>query len=232
MNELGISSAYTASATSVYSSNQVNPIKDRQELSVAEKKLADSSYPGEINDEAIISDEAQKLLAKENGDSKSKDAESSSNLPKSTQELTPDQEQVVAKLKARDAEVRAHEQAHIAAAAGISASAPTYDYQTGPDGKKYAVGGEVTVSFVQGKDPAENIANAEAMEAAALAPAQPSSQDMAVAKSAEKIIAEAKQQLAEQQQAATDTGNKTDETGKIQGTATKNNIDSSALTIS
>ncbi|HBA64604.1 MAG TPA: hypothetical protein DCZ48_00195, partial [Methylococcaceae bacterium] len=41
-------------------------------------------------------------------------------------------------LKARDAEVRAHEQAHLNAAAGIAVSGASFSYQTGPDGNRYA----------------------------------------------------------------------------------------------
>ena len=42
-------------------------------------------------------------------------------------------------LKATDTEVKAHENAHKAAAGGLRTSAPNYEYETGPDGKKYAV---------------------------------------------------------------------------------------------
>lgn len=231
MNNLGISSAtnaYKASVNALYGTAQVSLIKNGQESSDAEISLPDNSPTGEIKDEAIISDEAKTLLAKDQngtlpdkssdnvktedqGTEKSKEKDT---LPQPKRELTPEQEQEVAKLKARDVEVKAHEQAHIAAAAGISTSAPTYEYQTGPDGKEYAIGGEVSVSFVAGKDPAQNMAHAEAMKAAALAPAQPSSQDIAVAADAEKIIAEARQELAQQQTEANTASDKSDKTEK------------------
>lgn len=202
MNNIGMISSYSAyaenstyktSAISAYNSTQAI---SNQGISDAQNSLTKTSPTDEIKDEAIISDEANNLLANDKSNAPEPKKDSTN---KYGEKLTPEQEQVVAKLKARDAEVRAHEQAHISAAAGISASAPTYEYQTGPDGKQYAIGGEVTVSFVEGKDPKENIANAEAMLASALAPSQPSSQDMAVASSAEKIIADAKQELAEKE---------------------------------
>ncbi|MDD3436603.1 MAG: putative metalloprotease CJM1_0395 family protein [Candidatus Gastranaerophilales bacterium] len=209
MNSLGMLSAYSAytqSINSVYSPSQVSFVKNKQEISPAEDLLTDASSGDDINDEAIISDEAKALLASEESETKQGNTDNNtdndtSNKPsaKMQEELTLEEKQVIAKLKARDAEVKAHEQAHIAAAAGISASAPHYDYEIGPDGKKYAVGGEVNISFIESSDPAENIAKAKAMKAAALAPAQPSAQDRAVANDAARIIAENKQELKEQQ---------------------------------
>ncbi|MCA8932648.1 MAG: hypothetical protein KDA49_09290, partial [Rhodospirillaceae bacterium] len=58
--------------------------------------------------------------------------------------LTEEEQAEVDALKERDAEVRRHEQAH-AAAGGAYAGQPTYEYQTGPDGNRYAVGGEVNI---------------------------------------------------------------------------------------
>lgn len=100
------------------------------------------------------------------------------------------------KLKARDAEVRAHEAAH-ASAAGSHGGAASYDYEQGPDGKRYAVGGEVHVQLQSGRTPDETIANAQQVRAAALAPAQPSSQDHAVASQAAAMEAKARSEKAE-----------------------------------
>lgn len=197
MDNLGISSAFSA-----YKVNQVSFIRDKQESSCAENPPVKSSYPDEINDEAIISDKA-KALSEMDESERSEESKGSEKTEKdnirSNDELTLAQEQEIAELKARDLEVKAHEQAHIAAATGINVSAPSYDYQIGPDGKKYAAGGEVNISFVEGGDPASDIAKAKIMKAAALAPAQPSSQDLSVARNAERIIAESKKELAEQQ---------------------------------
>jgi len=211
MNSLGILSAYSAytgKANSAYGSASTSETKDIQRVSDAQNSQNNIASE-DINDEAIISDEAKNLSAAEqklsqnnlpNADkTKSKDSEETQEIkPKSGEELTPEQEQEIAKLKARDVEVRAHEQAHIAAAAGISTSAPRFDYQTGPDGQKYAIGGEVSISFSESGDPSKDIASAEAMRASALAPAEPSSQDMSVARAAEKMISEFKKELSEQ----------------------------------
>jgi hypothetical protein len=109
---------------------------------------------------------------------------------------------LIAQLARRDRDVREHEAAHQAAGGNLVGSA-RLDYQVGPDGHAYAVGGEVSVdvSAVSG-DPAATIAKMERVRAAALAPADPSSQDVAVASEAEAIAADAQRQLAEQQRRA------------------------------
>lgn len=109
---------------------------------------------------------------------------------------------LIAQLARRDRDVREHEAAH-QAAGGNLVGAARLDYQVGPDGHAYAVGGEVSVdvSAVSG-DPAATIAKMERVRAAALAPADPSSQDVAVASEAEAIAADAQRQLAEQQRQA------------------------------
>ncbi len=118
--------------------------------------------------------------------------------PKDPNTLSPAQEEVVQKLRERDAEVRRHEQAH-AQVGGQYASAPSYDYQTGPDNKQYAVGGEVQIdaSPVPG-DPEATIAKLEIVKRAALAPAEPSAQDRKVAALADQTILQAQAELLNQ----------------------------------
>jgi len=105
--------------------------------------------------------------------------------------------QEVAQLQDRDQEVRAHELAH-ATVGGASTGAPSYSYQTGPDGKQYAVGGEVSVDLspIPG-DPTATIAKMQKVHAAALAPANPSTQDNRVAASAAQAILQAQSELLE-----------------------------------
>lgn len=96
-------------------------------------------------------------------------------------------------LKARDREVRQHEQAH-KAVGGQYAGAVSYEYQQGADGKRYAVGGEVSIDVSSEKDPEATMKKMRQVKAAALAPANPSSQDLSVAAEASKKEAEAKQE--------------------------------------
>ena len=100
-------------------------------------------------------------------------------------------------MKARDQEVRAHEEAH-AAAAGPHGGSPSYTFEEGPDGKQYAVGGEVPIRLTKGRTPEETIANAQQVRAAANAPAEPSGQDRKVAAMASQMEAEARAELTAQ----------------------------------
>jgi len=100
--------------------------------------------------------------------------------------------------------------AHQAAGAGITGSV-SYSYERGPDGQMYAVGGEVSIdtSAVSG-DPRATLEKAEAIIRAAMAPAEPSSQDYRVAASARAMAAEARAELAqmEESEASEETGKK------------------------
>jgi len=58
----------------------------------------------------------------------------------------------IQELAARDREVRAHEQAH-AAVGGAYAGAPSYQYETGPDGVRYAIAGQVQIDTSKGSTP-------------------------------------------------------------------------------
>ena len=101
---------------------------------------------------------------------------------KNGQELSPREQAQLEELEARDREVRRHEQAHIAAGTGHIVRGAQFSYQQGPDGGRYAVGGDVhiDVSPVPG-DPEATIEKARKIYTAALAPAQPSTQDRQVA---------------------------------------------------
>lgn len=112
--------------------------------------------------------------------------------------LSEAQQKEVAALKARDDDVRRHEAAH-QAAGGALAGAASFSYEQGPDGKSYAVGGEVPIRISQGGSPQETIRNAQTVRAAALAPDDPSGQDRAVAAEASQIEQQARQQLSQQQ---------------------------------
>ncbi|WP_207479802.1 putative metalloprotease CJM1_0395 family protein [Arenibaculum pallidiluteum] len=109
-------------------------------------------------------------------------------------ELSEDEQKAVRELKARDQEVRAHEQAH-ASVGGQHAGSPSYSYQAGPDGRRYAVGGEVQIDTSPEADPEATIRKMEVVKRAALAPAEPSSADVKVAASADRIRQDAEREL-------------------------------------
>ena len=115
--------------------------------------------------------------------------------PKTDLELSEEERRLLNELRARDAEVRAHEQAHLAAAGPYANGGPTFEYQTGPDGKQYAVGGEVSIdtSPVPG-NPEATARKAQTIKRAALAPSDPSAQDRQVAAQAAQLEAQARQE--------------------------------------
>lgn len=110
-------------------------------------------------------------------------------------ELSQDEKQQVSELQARDTEVRAHEAAHIAAGAGVVTGGASFTYQTGPDGKQYAIGGEVPINMSEGSTPEATIAKMQQARAAAMAPADPSPTDYRVAASASMIEMKAQAEL-------------------------------------
>ena len=116
------------------------------------------------------------------------------NLAATATELTEEEQKRVKELKKRDAEVRAHEQAH-ASAGGTLAGSPSYETERGPDGRTYAVGGDVSIDVSPAQTPSATMAKADQIVRAALAPADPSSQDMRVAASARQMRAEAQAEL-------------------------------------
>ncbi|PIE59490.1 MAG: hypothetical protein CSA32_03830 [Desulfobulbus propionicus] len=109
-------------------------------------------------------------------------------------ELTSEEKKQVEELTRRDNEVRTHEQAH-KSVGGQYAGAITYTYQSGPDGKRYAVGGEVSIDVSEDDTPEETIKKMEIVRRAALAPAEPSGADRQVAARASAKAARARQEL-------------------------------------
>ncbi len=132
-------------------------------------------------------------------------------------ELTEAEQDLITQLKARDQEVRAHESAHMSAG-GAAAGGASYTYQSGPDGNQYAIGGEVPIAIDTGGSPEQVISNAQQVRAAALAPAQPSSQDMSVAAMASQIEMGARSELAQEKQAELAEQLKPEEAPELPGT--------------
>ncbi len=97
----------------------------------------------------------------------------------------------IQELRIIDQKVRQHEMAH-KIVGGQYAGAVHFEYVRGPDGRLYAVAGEVEIDTSEAPTPEETIKKMEQVKRAALAPPNPSSQDRRVA-----AIAEAKRRKAE-----------------------------------
>ena len=132
---------------------------------------------------------------KDNGSDQSAGREGAESEQEKRQQQSEDKK--VEELKDRDNEVRLHEQAH-AATGGQYAGAPTYEYETGPDGKRYAVGGEVSIDIAEAKTPEETVRKMQQVKAAALAPAEPSPQDYKVAAQASQKEQAARADIAQE----------------------------------
>jgi len=113
-------------------------------------------------------------------------------------ELSDEEKKRLEELKKRDREVRRHEQQHKAIGGQYVLGGATYEYERGPDGQLYAVGGEVKIDVSKESDPEATIRKMEIVQRAALAPADPSPQDRRVAAEASRIANQARAELAQQ----------------------------------
>ncbi|MCI7463062.1 MAG: hypothetical protein MSA79_00205 [Campylobacter sp.] len=115
-------------------------------------------------------------------------------------ELSLEEQRIVSELQAADTNVRAHEAAHMAAGGGLTSPA-SYTYEQGPDNKMYAVAGEVGISTSQGNTSQESLNKAQTIRRAALAPADPSPQDLKVAAQAASMEMSARAQIMQEKMA-------------------------------
>jgi len=115
-------------------------------------------------------------------------------------DLSEEEKKQVNDLEKRDQEVKTHEQAHIAAGGTYVQGGADYETTKGPDNKDYAISGEVQIdtSPISG-DPEATIDKMRTVRAAALAPAQPSATDQAVAAEAAQQEESAKKEKQEKE---------------------------------
>lgn len=130
--------------------------------------------------------------------------EDDATAPKGTngQTLAPEDIELLKDLQARDREVRRHELAH-QIVGGQFAGGASYTFERGPDGGRYAVAGEVPIDVgaIPG-DPQATIEKMRKVRAAALAPAEPSAQDRAIAAQASQTLMAAQLEFALQRHEA------------------------------
>jgi hypothetical protein len=162
----------------------------------ADKLKTPGQVPQPLTYEKPISQTGQQLntqndSARDNGQDASEGKE---NAEEQQQQQQAEQNQLT-KLQQRDAEVRAHEQAH-ASLGGQYASSPEYEYERGSDGRRYVVSGKVSIDISKAATPQETLLKADQVKAAALAPAKPSVQDLRVATEATQIALEARAEIA------------------------------------
>lgn len=146
-------------------------------------------------------------------------------------ELSLEEQRIVTELQAADTNVRAHEAAHMAAGGGLTSPA-SYTYERGPDNKMYAVAGEVGISTGEGNTPQESLNKAQTIRRAALAPADPSPQDLKVAAQAASMEMSARAQIMQEKMAQnsqnTNNSNETsgDAVNSAENSAENSNVNS------
>lgn len=141
-------------------------------------------------------DSSEEVLKDKNTSKDKEDDSQNLTVKAKEQEFSQEELKQIKQLKARDREVKAHEQAHLSAAGSYALGGTSYTYQKGPDGVNYAIGGEVNIdtSEVPG-DPTATLRKAETIRRAALAPAEPSTQDQTIAQKASAMAAKARAEL-------------------------------------
>lgn len=143
----------------------------------------------------------QGLLANQERSGKSRensaiDEKSGTGSVEASRTASPSDRAEIALLQQIDRRVRDHERAHLAAGDGVVRGGASFTYTRGPDGKNYAIAGEVPIDTSPGRTPEETVDKAAAIERAALAPADPSSQDRRIAGQARGMGAEAALEVA------------------------------------
>ncbi len=113
------------------------------------------------------------------------------------QKLEQSEQRILEELRATDRRVRAHEMAH-KVAGGPYAGPPQFKFVRGPDGRLYAVAGEVKIDTSEEKNPEDTIRKMRQVIRAALAPADPSPQDRRVAAEAAQKLRKAQMELMRQ----------------------------------
>lgn len=103
-------------------------------------------------------------------------------------ELTAAEQRLVTMLKGRDHAVRQHESMHYEMGRPYT-QLPRYWYVVGPDGRRYAVSGSVSFAFDRfSQEPHKLLHQLSVLQRAALAPREPSAQDLAIARTLGEII--------------------------------------------
>ena len=111
--------------------------------------------------------------------------------------LSSEEQREVERLSKRDREVRAHEQAHARVGGRHVRGGVQLSFETGPDGTRYAVEGQVNIDLSEAATPQETVSKMRQVRSAALAPANPSGADRAVAALASRREVDAQTQIAE-----------------------------------
>ncbi|WP_440054339.1 putative metalloprotease CJM1_0395 family protein [Pseudoalteromonas sp. T1lg65] len=189
-----------------------SPFTENKNLADSEKNRSAHSDDGKLYNSSGKPVGEKKV----EGKSEKEEGDKERNGSEKEQQQAEQDEQVIQELKSRDREVRLHEQAH-ARVGGQHAGSPSYEYQRGPDGNNYAIGGQVMIDVapIEG-DPQATIEKMQTVRAAALAPAEPSGADRAIAADATQKLSAAQAELAKQSISGEEESNNKNKVPSIQ----------------
>jgi hypothetical protein len=195
-----------------------SPLKNIQSRFIGSSSPA-TSYNEHLNEVRRRPKGIDKVTLSQASRDPQEDSSSPERVPGTSQSVTSglnsSEQNQLRQLKARDLEVRTHEQAHLAAAGQYAASGSSFTYQRGPDGNRYAVGGEVQIDIGKEPTPEETIQKMEVIARAALAPANPSPADRQIAAQAAMKASRARQEILQQGQEESDAAQSKEENTEI-----------------
>jgi len=224
-NLQGLSPSISTIQTPTYQRPTIDgSIKNANQIATPQENKGSSQSDSEIIAETERVEDSKQKTNKEVSEIDSTSYSNSHSSNDQSQTYSEAELAVISSLKTRHDEVNTHEQAH-AAAGGQYAGSPNYSYQTGPDGVKYAVSGEVSIdtSPIEG-DPDATLKKAQQVKAAALAPAQPSSQDIKVAAEVDQMATQARSDILAENRpdASSDTTHEHSSTGSASDSSADN----------
>jgi len=141
-----------------------------------------------------------------------------------TRSLTAADEAVIRGLKKLERDLMGREMDQARVGGGVTGRGQ-HVVETGPDGERYVTDGDTSPSIIRGGSPEQQLARARAVRRAAMAPASPSSKDLAVANEAARLERAAQKEL-EEQTSSVNEAEKADETERA---SVQLSLDSAAL---
>ncbi len=158
-----------------------------------------SFYPRQVNNNAQQSTVVEEIQDKISPTQKVASTKQSDQFGNQT-DLSEEEKRELQVLKEEDKRVRTHEQAH-KRAGGKYAGQIHYEFESGPDGQKYAVAGHTEINNAEiPNSPEKNIQKMEKIIKAALAPMSPSTTDRQIAAEARQNKMESQAELRKEKQ--------------------------------
>jgi len=212
-----------ASPSDTSSQRKVEALTQAGVAHAVDSRAADRT--GQLSGQNDISQSVASNRDEENSSSSAEKSESGS------PSLSEEDQRIVGELAKRDSEVRAHEAAHLSAAGSLAQGGARLQYTNGPDGRRYATAGEVSIDTSKADTPQATIIKAQRIRAAALAPAQPSAQDLQVSAQASQLAVAARAEAVKEQRADRREEQDTEQNEKVEATSDNQTVASATQNV-